>query len=122
MSRTIDMEDPGSWTEEDRRYLQDRGQLPADADNVFTKGVQPGSAPLGENYGDVHTWPPQDNEHEVMLGGKYKEYREMTQDDLKGLLRDRQLPVTGTKGELIYRLLEDDDTEVDEEFDEGATE
>ena len=121
MSREIDMDNPEAWSEDDRRYLQERGQLPADVENVLPKGVQPGTVKDLPNYGDVHTWPPADSEHEVMLGGKYKEYREQTAEELRAELRNRSMPTSGTKGELIYRLLEDDDSE-DEEFEESAEE
>jgi hypothetical protein len=124
MSRDIDMTDPEAWTDDDRRYLQERGLLPADVENVLPSGVQPGTPQDLPNYGDVHTWPPPDNEHEVMLGGKYLEYKERTPAELKDELRSRGLPASGTKGELVYRLLEDDErpVEEDEEFEEGATE
>ncbi|MEO2178597.1 MAG: SAP domain-containing protein, partial [Candidatus Poseidoniia archaeon] len=53
------------------------------------------------------------------------EYEEMTVAQLKDVLRERELPVSGKKAELIARLQEADDAaeeefidEVDEDFDE----
>lgn len=48
-------------------------------------------------------------------GDVASEYDEMSKDDLQDALRERDLPVSGSKQELIARLQEDDNSEDDEE-------
>jgi hypothetical protein len=45
-------------------------------------------------------------------------YDDMTNDELKDLLRERDLPVSGKHDELVARLQEDDESEDDESEDD----
>jgi hypothetical protein len=117
MSRQIDVTDASSLSVEDRLYLQHRGQLPEDATPVLETGQQAHNATLGVNTGTVNTVPQY--EAEIELGGNFKKYNEMTVQELKRELSDRDLGQAGTKGELIYRLLADDaDPDKDDEDEE----
>ena len=114
MSRQIDMSDPGSWSEEDRQYLQDRNMLPADAINVGPAHVHPDDNPLPPVGGKpVHM----DDEDDVLFDGKSDDYDTMSVEELKSSLRERGMAVSGTKNELVYRLRADD-ANPDEEDDE----
>lgn len=115
MSRQIDVSDPEALSVEDRLYLQYRGQLPDGADPVLITGQHPDDAPLPENTGTVNTLPAY--QEEITLGGKFKEYDAMTVPQLKRELEDRNMATTGTKGELVFRLLSDDAAPDDDEFD-----
>lgn len=107
MSREINMDDPSSWSDEDRKYLQDRGKLPVDVPHVRTSAPEPTLAP---NTGDVDTWVETpdvvfDDEEELPEDASYSD---MTVSQLKAECRRRELPVSGTKDELAERLTQDD--------------
>lgn len=117
MSRQIDVSDPGSLSTEDRIYLQSRGNLPEGAEPVLITGQHPDDNDLPPNTGTVNTVPMY--QEEIELGGKFKEYSDKTPGELKRELEDRGMATTGTKGELVFRLLSDDAAPKDEddEFD-----
>lgn len=119
MSRQIDVSDPESLSVEDRLYLQYRGQLPEGAEPVLITGQHPNDVPLAPNTGNVNTVPAY--QEEIVLGGKFKEYDGMTVNELRRELEDRNLATSGTKGELVFRLLSDDAKPDDDEFDEGES-
>jgi hypothetical protein len=116
MSRVIDLSDPSSLSEEDIKYLQDRGRRPAGIPPV---GVgQPGvgypveSVPLEEvpHTGDVGANPP--NPHKGLVS-----YHGATVSQLQDEIRYRNqqnpeappLSIRGNKAELIAELEADDD-------------
>lgn len=118
MSKQIDMENPDGWSDEDKLYLQNRGMLPADMEQELIPGVQVGNAPLPPNVG--HAGLVRVDEDALKMKGAFDDYKSMTPDELKTELRERGLPATGTKGELVFRLLEDDQrpaVEDDEEIE-----
>ena len=49
-------------------------------------------------------------------------YADLSKDDLKELLEQRELPVSGNKAELIARLEEDDAANADDDTDDDDTE
>ena len=123
MSRTIDMSDPEAWDEDDVRYLRDRGQLPEGHEEPMPTDVT--TVPLPEtNTGDANTWRGRD-EDGANFGGPEDAYKRMTVEQLKQELSLREMPVSGTKNELVYRLLADDSKPVpgaeeeDEDFEDG---
>ncbi|MGB2791262.1 MAG: SAP domain-containing protein [Candidatus Moraniibacteriota bacterium] len=90
MSRQVDLTKPLS--DDDRAYLLSRGQnaMVTRMDEQFAE-PEPASA------------PEQEQEQEQSDG-----LENMTVDELKDLLRTRNLPVGGTKDELVSRLREAD--------------
>ena len=118
MSREIDMSDPGSWTEDDIRYLAERDRLPADmrADYQFEAAEPPPIEELA-NTGDANTAGLTKEEHEARAAalaeddedeGLEAPYDDYNNDELRAELARRELEVSGNKATLIERLEADD--------------
>lgn len=62
-----------------------------------------------------------DNPQSVDLGegGDPEYYEDMTVERLKEILHERELPVSGTKAELIARLVEDDEASEGDDAEDG---
>lgn len=109
MSRVIDTSKPEKLSDEDKLYLQERDRLPEGVEPVAVADVSASSAPITPNTGDANTL--RNKEERPGDGGGYAAN---STDELKDLLRERGLKVSGSKDELIARLEEDDDS-LDEE-------
>lgn len=124
MSREIDMEDPGSWDEDDIRYLGERDRLPADMlDQYQPKTPQQMNLDQLANTGDANTAGISKDEHEARVAASAEDeddeglelpYEQHTNDELRAELARRDLEVSGNKAELIERL-EDNDAETEAE-------
>lgn len=98
MSRQIDISKPLSKA--DRQYLQDRGRLPEDVEPVTDDDDASDSSPADE--------------------GEDVAYEDMSKDALQAECAERELPTSGNKETLIARLVEDDESEdEDDEADEA---
>ena len=118
MSRKIDTSNPKSLSVEDRKYLQDRGRLPAGLKPVTDADLANAGNLIDEteSTGDVGgSQPDSDLVSTDDEGGEEVAYEDMDKDDLKAECQERGLPVSGNKQDLIDRLIEDDESEGDEE-------
>lgn len=132
MSRVIDTSKPLS--DEDRQYMLDRGleqqvqridaqhngedvpeALPAGAGDVLPQPASP-TAEQPPVPGAVTDPTVAGAEAAAAFNGSQgdggptaEDYADYKVDDLKNILRDRNLPVSGTKDELIARILNDGD-------------
>lgn len=92
------------------------------------KGLRVDHGPIDEDIVDSLTekekeWLRSWNRHSEIPGedvpesdddeadGEEADYEDLTVAELQDRLRDRDLPVSGTKDELIARLVEDDDSD-----------
>lgn len=121
MAREIDRD---NLSKEDALYLSQRGLLSAEEEKKF--GIKPvangGPEPgLGDNSGDIGTV-----EDAALLGGgqpptaednEPTDLESMDKDQLKAEAEKRDLPKSGSKGDLIDRIREYDSAE-DEEPEE----
>lgn len=100
MSRNVDVSNPEDLSVADRKYLQDRGQLP--------EGVEPVTdAELNGEAPDDSDQSPAATEDEP--------YDDMSKADLQAECDARGLPTSGNKDDLVARLVEDDEADEDEE-------
>lgn len=120
MSREIDMSDPDSWSEDDVLYLRDRDRLPEDFPEPAPRPVLNTALPE-RNTGDVDTLTA--TRKSANFDGADDEYKGMTVRELQSELELRELPVSGTKDELIFRLMSDDrqQSEAASEEDDSET-
>lgn len=107
MSKTIDMEKPDAWTDDDIIYLRDRGRLPEGYDLPENLRQEPQAPPLDETpyIGDVGTVP--DAPMSDGTTGTFvddDDFNEMPKSRLQAEARARNLDDSGTKADLVERL------------------
>jgi len=94
------------WLTRDQSRVVEDGD-PEAASLLGTKGKRIPLA-LAERYGIKHGEPVQAPEDVEVF------YEDMTVAQLRDILAERDLPVSGTKDELIARIVEDDEANPDE--------
>lgn len=94
------------WLTRDQSRVVEDGD-PEAASLLGTKGKRIPMA-LAEKYGIKHGEPVRAPEDEEVY------YEDMTVAQLRDILTERDLPVSGTKDEIIARLVEDDEKDPDE--------
>lgn len=142
MSRKIDLSDPSSLSTEDRLYLQDRERLPAGAQPARVPSMVQGAATFPDPItGDVGTRvpiggavpPPGDPSHRsigpepdttttMSRSRQDQSYESLSVSDLKDALKQRGLSTSGNKSELVARLVEDDDSVIEDDDAGSGTE
>lgn len=111
LSNPLTEDEAKSLTDEEKDWLRSwnrESEIPGEtedsnpvADSLYPNGVD--SVPgMGEDDGD----------------GDTTKYDDLTNDELRDLLADRELPTSGNKADLIERLVADDENGDDEEDDE----
>lgn len=111
MSKTININDPGSWSDDDIIHLRDRGRLPAGYDLPrHLRLASPEAPDLADipHVGDVGTPEPAgnfvDEDGPVGTFVDDEDFDSMSKPQLQAEARARDLDDSGTKPELVERL------------------
>jgi hypothetical protein len=93
MSRQVDIT-AGPLSDQDRDYLEQRGRrhLILQNERMFAEGDEPSPAPQGSDVEEDESWE--------------EEVKQLTVDELKTELGERDLSTTGNKEALQKRLIE----------------
>src|SRR4051794_31932388 len=106
MSKTIDLNDPQSWSEDDIVYLRDRGKLPSGYKLSSDLEISPPQGRKLEdvpNLGDVGTYPEPGSvgSDEAPIGAFVDEpFEDMSKARLQAEARARGLDDSGNKSDL----------------------
>lgn len=106
MSRQIDISNPENLSDEDRKYLEDRGRGNIVAHLDYMARVQAASDSLERKRLETGKFP--EPTPQVVAEEVDEPYEKWTVEDLREELKNRQLPQGGNKSELVERLEMDD--------------